>query len=126
MLLIVPNNGAIHNFDADAMVEIPCLVGHNGPEPLTVGDIPHFQKGMMSQQVAVEKLVVDAWEQRSYHKLWQAITLSKTVPSASVAKAILDDLIAANKDTGRSCINPSLTGIHRVPVFLFPVRFTLC
>ncbi|MGF7445053.1 6-phospho-alpha-glucosidase, partial [Klebsiella michiganensis] len=62
-----------------------------------VGDIPHFQKGMMSQQVAVEKLVVDAWEQRSYHKLWQAIALSKTVPSASVAKAILDDLIAANK-----------------------------
>lgn len=61
MLLIVPNNGAIQNFDADAMVEIPCLVGHNGPEPLTVGDIPHFQKGLMSQQVAVEKLVVDAW-----------------------------------------------------------------
>ena len=80
------------------MVEIPCLVGHNGQEPLTVGDIPHFQKGLMSQQVAVEKLVVDAWEQRSYQKLWQAITLSKTVPSASVAKAILDDLIEANKD----------------------------
>ncbi len=41
---------------------------HNGPEPLTVGDIPNFQKGMMSQQVAVEKLVVDAREHRSYHK----------------------------------------------------------
>ncbi|SQB40668.1 6-phospho-alpha-glucosidase [Citrobacter koseri] len=27
MLLIVPNNGAIHNFDDEAMVEIPCLVG---------------------------------------------------------------------------------------------------
>ncbi|WP_459606278.1 family 4 glycosyl hydrolase, partial [Enterobacter hormaechei] len=76
----------------------PCLVGHNGPEPLTEGDIPHFQKGLMSQQEAVEKLVVAAWEQRSYQKLWQAITLSKTVPSASVAKAILDDLIEANKD----------------------------
>lgn len=63
-----------------------------------MGDIPHFQKGLMSQQVAVEKLVVDAWEQRSYQKLWQAITLSKTVPSASVAKAILDDLIEANKE----------------------------
>ncbi len=34
----------------------------NGPEPLVVGDIPQFQKGLMSQQVAVEKLVVDAWE----------------------------------------------------------------
>ena len=31
-------------------------------------------------------------------KLWQAITLSKTVPSASVAKCILDDLIEANKE----------------------------
>lgn len=97
MLLIVPNNGAINNFDPEAMVEIPCLVGKNGPEPLVVGNIPQFQKGLMSQQVAVEKLVVDAWEHRSYQKLWQAITLSKTVPSASVAKAILDDLIEANK-----------------------------
>ncbi len=50
----------------------------------------------MSQQVAVE-LVVDAWEQRLYQHLWQAITLSKTVPSASVAKAILDELLEANK-----------------------------
>ena len=98
MLLIVQNNGAINNFDPEAMVEIPCLVGTNGPEPLVVGNIPQFQKGLMSQQVAVEKLVVDAWEQGSYQKLWQAITLSKTVPSASVAKAILDDLIEANKE----------------------------
>ncbi|CBG90750.1 6-phospho-alpha-glucosidase [Citrobacter rodentium] len=98
MLLIVPNNGAINNFDDDAMVEIPCLVGHNGPEPLTVGEIPQFQKGLMSQQVAVEKLVVDAWQHRSYQRLWQAITLSKTVPGSTVAKAILDDLIEANKE----------------------------
>ena len=52
----------------------------------------------MEQQVSVEKLVVEAWITGSYQKLWQALTLSKTVPSASVAKAILDDLIEANKD----------------------------
>ena len=52
----------------------------------------------MEQQVSVEKLVVEAWISGSYQKLWQALTLSKTVPSASVAKAILDDLIEANKD----------------------------
>ncbi len=45
MLLIVPNNGAIHNFDDEAMVEIPCLVGHNGPEPLTVGISRSSRKG---------------------------------------------------------------------------------
>ena len=98
MLLIVENNGAIANFDETAMVEVPCLVGSNGPEPLAMGKIPLFQKGLMEQQVAVEKLVVEAWIEHSYQKLWQAITLSKTVPSASVAKLILDDLIVANKD----------------------------
>ena len=33
----------------------------------------------------------------SYIKLWQAITLSKTVPGADVAKQILDELVEANK-----------------------------
>ena len=27
MLLIVPNEGAVENFDRTAMVEIPCIVG---------------------------------------------------------------------------------------------------
>lgn len=97
MLLIVPNNGAIVNFDDDAMVEIPCLVSRNGYEPLSIGKIPTFQKGLMEQQVAVEKLVVDAWEEGSYHKMWQAYTLSRCVPSATVAKKLLDDYIEANK-----------------------------
>lgn len=98
MLVIVENNGAIENFDPTAMVEIPCIISSNGPEPLAIGKIPRFQKGLMEQQVAVEKLVVDAWIERSYQKLWQALTLSKTVPSATVAKQILDELIEANKD----------------------------
>lgn len=98
MLLIVENNGAIVNFDPTAMVEIPCIVGSNGPEPLVVGQIPQFQKGLMEQQVTVEKLTVEAWIEGSYQKLWQAITMSRTVPSASVAKQILDDLIEANKE----------------------------
>lgn len=98
MLLIVQNEGAIENFDPTAMVEIPCLVTANGYERIAIGKIPQFQKGLMEQQVSVEKLVVEAWISGSYQKLWQAITLSKTVPSASVAKQILDDLIEVNKD----------------------------
>jgi len=98
MLLIVENDGAISNFDPTAMVEVPCLVGSNGPEKIVQGKIPQFQKGLMEQQVSVEKLTVEAWIEGSYQKLWQAITLSRTVPSAKVAKAILDDLIEANKD----------------------------
>lgn len=98
MLLIVENDGALSNFDPTAMVEVPCLVGSNGPEKIVQGKIPQFQKGLMEQQVSVEKLTVEAWIEGSYQKLWQALTLSRTVPSAKVAKAILDDLIEANKD----------------------------
>ena len=97
MLLIVPNEGAIENFDPEAMVEIPCIVGKGGFEKINQGKIPQFQKGLMEQQVSVEKLVVEAWIEGSYQKLWQALTLSRTVPSAAVAKQILDELIEANK-----------------------------
>ena len=98
MLLIVENNGAVENFDPTAMVEVPCIVGVNGPEPMTQGKIPQFQKGLMEQQVSVEKLVVEAWIEGSYQKLWQALILSRIVPDARTAKQLLDDLYAVNKE----------------------------
>lgn len=98
MLLIVKNNGAISNMDKEAMVEVPCIVSKRGYEPLCMGEIPNFQKGLMEQQVAAEKLVVQAYIEQSYQKLWQAFTLSKTVPSAKVAKDILDEMIEANQE----------------------------
>ncbi|WP_206744520.1 6-phospho-alpha-glucosidase [Salinivibrio sp. IB574] len=98
MLLIVPNNGAISNFDPTAMVEIPCIVDNTGAKPMQIGEIPEFQKGMMNQQVSVEKLVVQAHVQGSYQRLWQAFTLSATIPSASKAKEILDEMLEVNKE----------------------------
>ncbi|AQY49636.1 maltose-6'-phosphate glucosidase [Listeria weihenstephanensis FSL R9-0317] len=98
MLLITENNGAISNFSDDAMVEVPCIVGKNGYEPLTMGKIPTFQKGLMEQQIASEKLAIEGWIEGSYQKVWQSLTMSKTVPSAKVAKDILDDFIEVNKE----------------------------
>uniref|UniRef100_UPI0028D63433 family 4 glycosyl hydrolase n=1 Tax=Vagococcus salmoninarum TaxID=2739 RepID=UPI0028D63433 len=98
MLLIVENQGTIVNFEDTAMVEVPCIVGASGPERIVQGEIPRFQKGLMEQQVAVEKLVVEAWSEKSYQKLWQALIVSKIVPNATVAKQILDELIEANKE----------------------------
>ena len=42
MLLIVENDGALSNFDPTAMVEVPCLVGSNGPEKIVQGKIPQW------------------------------------------------------------------------------------
>ena len=52
---------------------------------------------MMEQQLASEKLMVDACLEGSYNKALMALTMNKTVDSAFTAKKLLDDFILANK-----------------------------
>ena len=54
--------------------------------------------GLMEQQLASEKLLVAGGIEGSYEKVWKAFSMNKTVPSATVAKAILDEMIEANKE----------------------------
>jgi maltose-6'-phosphate glucosidase len=96
-LIITENRGAIPNMPYDAMVELPAYIGKNGPEVIARGNIPLFQQGLMMQQLNSEKLLVEGCIEGSYEKVLQAFTLNKTVPSMTVAKAILDEMIEANK-----------------------------
>lgn len=96
-LVIVPNKGAIPNMPQDAMVEVPAYIGKDGPEVICQNPIPLFQQGLMMQQLNSEKLLVEGCIEGSYEKVLQSFTLNKTVPSATIAKAILDDMIEANK-----------------------------
>lgn len=96
-LTITENNGAIQNVSPGMMVEVPCRVGSNGVEPLAVGSIPTFYKGLMENQYAYEKLSVDACLEGSYQKALQALVLNRTVVNTNVAKKLLKDLIEANK-----------------------------
>jgi alpha-galactosidase/6-phospho-beta-glucosidase family protein len=97
-LLIVENNGAIPNLPDDAMVEIPAYVTSRGPEPVRLEPIGLFYKGLIEQQLASEKMLVEAALEGSYQKALQAFALNKTFPSAEVAKTVLDELIEANKE----------------------------
>lgn len=96
-LVITENRGAIPNMPYDAMVEVPAYIGKKGPEVIAQGNIPLFHQGLMMQQLNSEKLLVEGCIEGSYEKVLQAFTLNKTVPSMNVAKAVLDDLIEANK-----------------------------
>ena len=97
-LIITKNKGVIPNVDENMMVEVACRVGANGVEPLALDPIPTFYKGMMENQYAYEKLTVDGLFERDKTKLLQALVLNRTVTDTDTAKAILDDLIEANKD----------------------------
>ena len=96
--MMVPNEGIIPNLTQGMMVEVPCMVGSNGPEPLNVGEIPAFQKGLLENQYAYEKLTMDANLNGSYIDAWHALTLNRLVNDTDTAKALLDDLIEANKE----------------------------
>ena len=97
-LIITKNKGVIPNVDENMMVEVACRVGANGVEPLALDPIPTFYKGMMENQYAYEKLTVDGLFERDKTKLLQALALNRTVTDTDTAKAILDDLIEANKN----------------------------
>ncbi|WP_456317744.1 6-phospho-alpha-glucosidase [Solobacterium moorei] len=96
-LVMVPNNGCVENLPDDAMVEVPTYITSHGPEPIRVGAIPRFYKGLIEQQDACEGLLVEAAMEHSYVKALEAYTMNRTIPSANVAKEILDDMIEANK-----------------------------
>ncbi len=96
-MLIVPNRGSIPNLRQDAVVEVPAYVGATGAEAIALDEINDFHRGLMEAQVAAEKLLVDAYFEKSYRKALQAFTLNQSVPNATVAKAVLDEMIEANK-----------------------------
>lgn len=97
-IVIVENNGTIKNLPDDAMIEVPAYIGSEGPEVITVGEIPTMYKALIEQQLGSEKLLVEGACENSYTKVLQAFILNKTIPSAEVAKEILDEMIIANKD----------------------------
>ena len=78
-ILIVENNGAIANMQDDAMVEVVCELGINGPRPMRVGNIPQFYLGLLVNQVSCEKLIVDAYFENSYQKALMAFTLNRLI-----------------------------------------------
>ncbi|MBY6271092.1 MAG: 6-phospho-alpha-glucosidase [Caldibacillus debilis] len=96
-IVMVENRGVIPNLPQDAMVEVTCVLTSDGPKPFAVGEIPTFYKGLIEGQFAYEKLVVDAYYEKSYLKLLQALTLNRTVVDTDKARRILDELIEANK-----------------------------
>ncbi|MGL5978903.1 MAG: 6-phospho-alpha-glucosidase [Erysipelotrichaceae bacterium] len=96
-LIMTENKGIVSNFSEGAMVEVPCRLGANGVEPLHVGEIPAFQKGLLETQYAYEKLTVDACLQGSYKYAKQALVLNRCVNDTQTAEALLQDYIIANK-----------------------------
>ncbi|MDD6467327.1 MAG: 6-phospho-alpha-glucosidase [Erysipelotrichaceae bacterium] len=97
-VVLVKNNGILTNFEKDAIVEVVGTIGKDGAKGYPFGEIKPFYKGLMQAQYDYELLTVEAFMEKDYVKALQALTLNRTVIYPEKAKAVLDDLMEANKD----------------------------
>jgi len=52
--------GYISNLPSDCIVEVPCLIDHNGIQPTTIGEIPPQLAALMQTNINVHSLTVEA------------------------------------------------------------------
>ncbi len=89
-ILNTANRSSLPFLDAEAVVEVPCVVGPTGARPLAVGDVPGHARALIESIKAVERLTIDAALTHSRELAVEALALHPLVPSVTVARRILD------------------------------------
>lgn len=95
----VPNTGhAISNLPEDAIVEVPLQVGADGVKPASMGPLPEAHAGMCRLQIAIQNLLVQAYQERSRRLLMQAIMIDPYVDSLPRAQAMVERMLQVQSD----------------------------
>lgn len=94
----VRNNGAVSGLPTDSAVEVSCIITDEGPKPISMGELPVAVNGLVQQIKSFERLAAEAAVTGSYHTALLAMTINPLVPSDSIAKQLLDDLLEAHKE----------------------------
>ncbi|MEU0391442.1 6-phospho-beta-glucosidase [Streptomyces sp. NPDC006208] len=90
LILNVRNQGTLAVLDAQAVIEVPCLVDVNGAHPVAVDPLPYHAAGLVASVKAVEREVLAAAESGSRASAVKAFALHPLVDSVSVARRLLD------------------------------------
>ena len=96
--LIVANEGYIPNLPDGQGVEIPAIVNGKGAHPETVGPLPEYVAAACRLQLSIQKLVLEAYVEKSKAKLIQAMLLEPTVSSYKSCIAMINEFLEVQKD----------------------------
>ena len=96
--LNVPNAGAIAGMGDDDVVEVTCLVDANGPHPVPIGEIPEPQYLLTRTVKRYERIAAQAIISRERTLAVEALFEHPLVGSFSLAKALVDDYLAAHRE----------------------------
>jgi alpha-galactosidase len=97
----VPNKGLIENLPPDCCVEVPCTADESGITPHAVGALPPQLASLMTTNINVQRLTVEAVLTGSREHVYHAAMLDPhTAAELSLDQiaALVDDLLAAHGD----------------------------
>ncbi len=97
----VMNEGCIANLPADGVVEVACLVNHNGVQPIKFGRLPSQMAGLCDWQMRMYDLAADACIHRSKEMAIHALMLdplTAAVCCPAEIKAMAEELFEAEAE----------------------------
>jgi len=95
----VPNTGGyVAGLPADTVVEVPAMVDGTGIHPEKLPPIPEALLAFCRTQASIQKLVVEAYGQRSRNLLLQALLVDPIVNSVENAEKMLDHMLELQRD----------------------------
>jgi 6-phospho-beta-glucosidase len=95
--LNVRNGGIIDFLPEDASIEVNCVVTAQGPVPLPLQRVPEHIKGLLHAVKTYESLTIEAAVTGDRGIALQAMVHHPLVPSVSVAKSLLGEMLEANE-----------------------------
>ena len=101
---IVYNRDVIPNLPADAAVEVPVMADAAGIHPISLGPLPDAIAKLLTIQVQVQQLAIEAAVRASKEIALQALLIDPVVNSATAAVKILDELWEINRPYIRPCL----------------------
>ena len=93
----VRNNGTIQELPEAAVIERNCVIGKNGVLPINAGKLSLKVRGLIQSVKAYEELAIEAAVKGDKGLALQALAAHPLVPSVSIAKKLLADILAENK-----------------------------
>jgi alpha-galactosidase len=94
----IPNEGAIPNLPATALVEIEGVTDSTGVRGVSMGECPLVLKGILEKRFVWQELVADAAVTGDRNLALQALMVDEMAIPPKQSEAMLDELLAASKD----------------------------
>ncbi|MGW2213120.1 6-phospho-beta-glucosidase [Streptomyces sp. NPDC001781] len=98
LILNVRNRSTLTVLDADAVIEVPCLVGADGAHPLAADPLPGHATGLVCSVKAVEREVLAAAGSGARERAVKAFALHPLIDSVDVARRLVDGYTAAHPE----------------------------